>query len=51
MTQDRGIVIVSHAEQQIKNLCNQAIWINEGRVAPQGEPASVLQGYAGQQFS
>ena len=47
MTQDRGIVIVSHAEQQIKNLCNQAIWINEGKVAVQGDPASVLQDYAG----
>ena len=47
MTEGRGVVIVSHAEQQIKNLCNKAIWINEGRIAAQGEPASVLQGHAG----
>ena len=47
MTEDRGVVIVSHAEQQIKNLCNKAIWINEGRIAAQCEPAAVLQGHAG----
>ena len=46
MTKDRGIVIVSHAEQQIKNLCSNAIWIQRGRIAEQGEPAVVLQGYA-----
>ena len=46
MTKDRGIVIVSHAEQQIKNLCNNAIWIQGGRIAAQGDPALVLRGYA-----
>jgi len=47
MTKDRGIVIVSHAEQQIKNLCSNAIWIEDGRIAKQGETLLVLQGYAG----
>ena len=47
MRKDRGIVIVSHAEQQIKNLCSNAIWIEDGRIAEQGEPALVLQRYAG----
>ena len=46
MTKDRGIVIVSHAEQQIKNLCSNAIWLQGGRIAEQGEPPFVLQGYA-----
>ena len=48
MTKDRGIVIVSHAEQQIKNLCSNAIWLQGGSIAEQGEPAVVLQGYAGE---
>ena len=47
MTKGRGIVIVSHAEQQIKNLCSNAIWIEDGKIAEQGEPALVLQRYAG----
>ena len=47
MTKDRGIVIVSHAEQQIKNLCSNAIWLQGGRIAEQGEPELVLRGYAG----
>ena len=47
MTKDRGVVIVSHAEQQIKNLCNNAIWLQGGRIAEQGEPELVLQGYTG----
>jgi len=47
MRKDRGIVIVSHAEQQIKNLCSNAIWIEDGRIAEQGDPALVLQRYAG----
>ena len=45
MTKDRGIVIVSHAEQQIKNLCNSAVWMQGSSIAERGEPAVVLQGY------
>ena len=45
MTEDRGIVIVSHAEQQIKNLCDNAIWLDDARVAASGMPEDVFQLY------
>jgi len=45
MTEDRGVVIVSHAEQQIKNLCDSAIWLDEARVAASGMPEDVFQQY------
>ena len=47
MAKDRGIVIVSHAEQQIKNLCNNAVWMQGGSIAEQGDTACVLQSYSG----
>lgn len=45
MTADRAVVIVSHAEQQIKNLCSSAIWLHEAGVAAAGTPEAVLQQY------
>ena len=45
MAEDRGVVIVSHVEQQIKNLCDSAIWLDEARVAASGMPEEVFQQY------
>ena len=45
MTEDRGVVIVSHAEQQIKNWCSSTAWLNGKTVAAVGEPDAVLQEY------
>ncbi len=45
MTEVRGVVIVSHAEQQIKNLCGSAIWLHEAGVAATGTPEAVFQQY------
>ena len=45
MTQDRGIVIVSHVGQQIRNLCDRAIWLEKNGVAVSGAPDEVLQQY------
>mgnify|MGYP001828063535 FL=1 len=39
------VVFVSHADAQIRSLCDRAIWINDGRVAAEGETARVLQQY------
>ena len=45
MTEDRGVVIVSHAEQQIKNLCGSAAWLREAGVAITGTSDHVFQQY------
>ena len=44
MTEDRGVVIVSHAEQQIKNLCGNAVWL-DGKTVAVGAPDDVFQKY------
>jgi lipopolysaccharide transport system ATP-binding protein len=45
MAKDRGVVIVSHAERQIRNLCNSAVWLEKNAVAASGAPDEVLQQY------
>lgn len=39
------IVIVSHSLDSIKELCNRAIWINEGVVARDGKCSDVIDEY------
>ena len=39
------IVIVSHSLDYIKKLCNRAIWINEGKVAMDGNCSEVIDEY------
>ena len=40
-----GVVIVSHSEQQIKNLCNRAILLNGKTVEASGTPVEVFKEY------
>ena len=47
MTEDRGIVIVSHAPVQIKTLCSRAVWLAEGGIQAEGDPVEVLAQYNG----
>ena len=42
---DKTIVIVSHSLGSIRKLCNRAIWINEGKVAMDGDCNKVLDEY------
>jgi lipopolysaccharide transport system ATP-binding protein len=46
MTEERGIVIVSHAPAQITLLCDRAIWLAEGSVKVDGNPEEVLASYS-----
>lgn len=39
------IVIVSHVTQQIKNICDRAIWIEDGLVKEDGIPDKVTEHY------
>lgn len=39
------IVIVSHVMEQIKEICDRAYWLEEGRIREEGNPASVGKHY------
>lgn len=45
---ERGctLVIVSHDLDRVKELCDEAIWIREGRMVARGDPASVVEEYS-----
>lgn len=42
---DKTIVIVSHSLDQVKRLCKRAVWIYDGNVKLDGEPAYVIDEY------
>ena len=39
------ILIVSHDTHQIQRLCDQVLWLDEGRLVTQGEPEKVINQY------
>ena len=43
--QDRTIVLVSHALGSIKELCDAAIWMDQGELRMWDEPESVVDAY------
>ncbi|GIO41966.1 ABC transporter ATP-binding protein [Paenibacillus apis] len=42
---DRTVVMVSHSEEQIKELCNEVIWLDKGKLIAQGETTEILKEY------
>jgi ABC-type polysaccharide/polyol phosphate transport system ATPase subunit len=44
-TQDRTILLVSHALGSIKELCDQAIWMHKGELKMWDEPDAVVDAY------
>lgn len=47
---DRTIVIVSHQEKTISDLCDRAVWIDKGRIAASGPAPVVLWQYENNQY-
>jgi lipopolysaccharide transport system ATP-binding protein len=47
LSPERGVVLVSHNPQMIKNLCTRAIWLDQGSVRADGDPNQVLEAYSG----
>ncbi len=45
ITGEQTVVFVSHADAQIKSLCDRAIWLNDGRIAAEGDTEIVLASY------
>lgn len=44
--QQKTILFVSHDMAAIKNLCNKAIWINDGQILQTGDPKTITKNYA-----
>ena len=42
---DKTIVIVTHSLDQVKKLCNRAIWIKDGYIEMDGNPKEVVDKY------
>lgn len=42
---DKTIVIVTHSLDQVKKICNRAIWIKDGRIEMDGKPNEVIPKY------
>jgi len=41
------IVLVSHSLGQVRDFCKRVIWLNDGKIAADGEPGSVIPCYEG----
>ena len=42
---DRTVVIVSHSTNTIVELCDKVIWLNEGVIKKEGDPAKIMEEY------
>lgn len=42
---DKTVVLISHNASQIKQLCDRAVWIEDGVTQLQGPPAEVVEAY------
>ena len=43
--QARTIVLVSHGLRSIRELCDQVIWLHQGRIEMKAEPEAVIEAY------
>jgi ABC-type polysaccharide/polyol phosphate transport system ATPase subunit len=41
----RAMFLVSHGLGSIKEMCNEAIWLDKGKLMMHGEPAKVVNAY------
>ena len=42
---EQTVVFVSHSDSQVEELCDRAIWIDQAKIASEGETENVLQDY------
>jgi len=45
ITGEQTVVFVSHMADQVKELCNRVIWLDEGKIAAQGDSVEVTDTY------
>ena len=44
-TSDRALILVSHALATIEDICNEVIWLNNGKLMARGKPTEVIAAY------
>jgi teichoic acid transport system ATP-binding protein len=44
-TEDRALILVSHALATIEDVCNEVIWLDKGRLMARGEPQEIINQY------
>jgi ABC-type polysaccharide/polyol phosphate transport system ATPase subunit len=44
-TEDRALILVSHALATIEDICNEVIWLDKGKMMARGKPAEVIAAY------
>jgi ABC-type polysaccharide/polyol phosphate transport system ATPase subunit len=44
-SEDRALILVSHALATIEDICNEVIWLNKGTLMARGNPAEVITSY------
>ena len=42
---DRTVVIVSHSTKTLVDLCDKVIWLHEGLIKDEGDPATIMEKY------
>jgi lipopolysaccharide transport system ATP-binding protein len=42
---DQTVVFVSHSDSAIRSICDRVIWLNDGKIAAEGDPDIVLEKY------
>ncbi len=45
-----SVIFVSHSAELVKNICDRAIWLNNGIIAAEGNPEDVLNLYQSYKF-
>ena len=43
--ESRTVVIVSHSTKTIVELCDKVIWLHDGLIKAEGDPATIMQEY------
>ncbi|MSV38867.1 MAG: ATP-binding cassette domain-containing protein [Actinobacteria bacterium] len=42
---DRALILVSHAMATLREVCNDVVWIHKGKIIQRGEPVAVISAY------
>ncbi len=42
---DRALILVSHAMQTLRDTCNDVAWLHKGKLIQRGEPSEVINAY------
>jgi ABC-type polysaccharide/polyol phosphate transport system ATPase subunit len=42
---DRALILVSHAMATLEDVCNDVAWLHKGKLVQRGEPTTVINAY------